>query len=121
MIRSLDEIEFRRIASRAYADERRLRDALDIEVNGRSLSHALDAVPFDAAYLIDDSRWLTWSQNGADVAILNCSCGEIGCGGFIVHVASTADTVEWRSESPQFVGVFDRAEFEAALRKALAD
>lgn len=118
---SPDEIEFRRVAVGPYALGRQLRDALDIEVNGRSLSHALEGAPFDADFLLLESRWRSWSLNGARVAILTCGCGDPNCGALFIDVASNTDTIEWKSERLGFVYRFDRSEFETSLRVALTE
>jgi hypothetical protein len=116
---ALDEIEFRRVLAGPSADGRQVRDAIDIEINGRSLSHLLGAAPFD----VDDVRSLglarAWSQPGSNTPILNCPCGDIGCGGFTVDVEVEGETVTWRGarleRSLSFAGPALRASLQAAL------
>lgn len=121
MRRDLDEIEFRRILASPLADGRQVRDAIDIEINGRSLSRLLEAAPFD----IDDVRSLglarAWSQPGSNTPIFNCHCGDIDCGGFVVDIEVEGETVTWSGPKLERSLSFARAEMSTSLQAALAE
>ena len=114
-----DEIEFRRVLAAPYPKGGGLRDVLDIEVNGRSLARALDAAPFDVDVIRSGNTTAAWSRTGGVVPILNCTCGDIDCGGFYVDVVADDRTIMWIGAALERSLTFDRAEFESSLAAAL--
>lgn len=116
-----DEIEFRRVLAAPYPKGGGLRDALDIEVNGVSLARSLDAAPFDVDVLRSGNVSAAWSQTGSGVPILNCTCGDVECGGFYVDVVADDQTVTWIGPALERALAFDRAEFESSLADALRE
>ena len=117
----LDEIEFRRVLASPLANGRQVRDAIDIEINGRSLSHLLGAAPFD----VDDVRSLglarSWSQPGRNTPTFTCSCGDIDCGDFKVDVDVEGENVTWRRARLERTLSFARADLRASLQAASAE
>ena len=118
-MKATDEIEFRRVLAAPYANGRQLRDAVDIVVNGASLARTLDGSPFDVEQIHHDDLPSAWRTDG-HVAILNCGCGDVGCGDFVVNVRADATTIRWQMDHHGRSFAFDRAEFERSLRSALA-
>jgi hypothetical protein len=116
-----DEIEFRRVLAAPFPTSRNgaLRDAIDIYVNGRSLSRDADAAPFDVS---DVRSGLSerWSADGS-VAVFNCTCGDVGCGGFEAQVSATAREIRWRLLWIDSTLTFDRHDFIDSLRASLAE
>src|SRR5262245_61659941 len=112
-----DEIEFRRVRAPGYADRAERRDAVDVLVNGLSLSESLDSAPFGVRELEAMDATAAWEANGNYVPILNCVCGDVGCGGILVSVTTTETTVTWSGPTETYV--FDRARFGESLRAAL--
>jgi hypothetical protein len=117
--RDIDEIEFRRVLARPYANGRQRRDAVEIEVNGTSLSRTLDAAPFDVEQ-IRSLGPLAWSRAGNRVPVLNCGCGEMGCGGFLVDIQADDETVTWTISSPTRTMTFDIHAFRSSLDTAMS-
>ena len=118
--RGLDDIKFHRVDAEAYANGKTLRDAVDIEINGESLSLLMDGAPFDVQQVRTDLG-SAWGRSSQSVAILNCTCGEVACGGLFVEVVADAETVRWRGQHVDFSYAFDRSAFESSLRAALRD
>lgn len=116
-----DEIDFRRVLAAPYGDGKGLRDALDVEVNGVSLSQSLDAAPFDIDVLRSDNRTANWSHTTKDVAVLNCTCGEVACGGIFVEVIADDETITWTGPAIGRTVTFDRSDFETSLTAAMSE
>jgi hypothetical protein len=119
-----DEIEFRRVLAESYPfGGRGFRDAIDIYVNGASLSRRLGAAPFDVDYVFADGLATRWATDGECVPIFNCLCGDVDCGGSYVNVVARSDRIEWRPawRAPHRTYVFDADEFNSSLGAALGD
>jgi hypothetical protein len=119
-----DEIEFRRILAEPFPfGGRHLRDALDIYVNGASLSRQLGAAPFDIAHIYDRDLVRRWQTGGELVPIFNCVCGDADCGGFDVKVVAVARHLEWhpRWGDSYRVYAFELGEFRSSLRGVLSE
>ena len=114
-----DEIEFRRGLAAPFASGSRLRDAVDIEVNGESLSRLLDGAPLDVSDLVRGNLVAAWSRNRAHVAIMNCKCGDVECGGYIVDVTATDREVTWTGPCLPRPFRFDRDALLHSLAAAL--
>ena len=116
-----DEIEFRRVLAAPFATSRSgaLRDAIDICVNGRSLSHDAEAAPFDVSD-VRSGLGERWSVDGS-AAVFNCTCGDVGCGGFAAEVSATANEIRWRLLWIDSTLTFDRDDFIGSLRASLAE
>lgn len=98
-----------------------MRDAIDIDVNGRSLSHQLEAAPLGVDEVRDLNLARAWVEPGHGVPILNCGCGDIDCGAFTVTVTAESGTVTWEGSSLDRALRFDRADLVASLDAALGD
>ena len=46
---------------------------------------------------VDSSSDLDWLCEEGRIAVLTCSCGEIGCGGVLADIEFTHETVTWRT------------------------
>ena len=115
----LDEVEFRRVQAAGYAGDLDPRDAVDIVVNGRSLSEALATAPFSLQELHSVDAVNAWRQHDNYAPILNCLCGDVGCGGVFAYITLSADTVGWTVLEETYV--FDGEQFWSSLRAALRD
>ena len=116
-----DEIEFRRVLAAPFATSRngQLRDVVDIYVNGRSLSYDAAAAPFDVSD-VRSGLAERWSVGGS-VAVFNCTCGDVGCGGFEAEVFATSSEIRWRLMWIDSTLTFDRDDFMGSLRASLAE
>jgi hypothetical protein len=94
----LDLVTFRRVLAEPYADDGWLRDAVDVEVNGVSVSRAHDSTPFGVDEIGHDDLARRWFEPGHDVPIVNCSCGIVACGAVFVDVGRAGGTVTWTGE-----------------------
>jgi hypothetical protein len=119
-VNATDEIEFRRVLAAPNANGRQLRDAVDIVVNGASLTRTLDGSPFDVEQIHQGDLPAAWSRTTGHVAILNCGCGDVGCGDFVVNVTADATTIRWHMDRHGRSFAFDRADFERSLRSAVS-
>lgn len=118
-VASHDEIVFRRILAEPYWSGRWLREALDIEINGVSLSRSLEKAPFDVDRLRSDDAVAAWSRTGHRVPVLDCSCGDVECGGLLIDVVADDDTIIWASPDLDRAFMFDRQEFESSLTEGM--
>ena len=62
-----------------YADNERTLVAVDIIVNGVSLSERLDSAPYDVDEVVELHLDRAWLSAGQDVPLFNCICGDPGC------------------------------------------
>jgi hypothetical protein len=97
-VKAADEIEFRRVLAAPYANGRQLRDAVDIVVNGASLARTLDGSPFDVEQIHHGDLPAAWSRTAGQVPVLNCGCGDVGCGDFVVNFTADANTIRWHMD-----------------------
>ena len=114
----LDEVEVRRVLAKPWPNMKGLRDALDIVVNGKSLSRLHGGAPFD----VDEARSsfvANWSRQGRTL-LLNCDCGTPECGGFEIEVEELSSAVRWKLLWSGEMIQFDKDQFETSVRDALA-
>jgi hypothetical protein len=70
----LDDIEFRRVLGAPFANGRKLRDAVEVIVNGARLSELLDGAPVDVVE-VRDGVGAAWLTGGRGVLVSRCGCG----------------------------------------------
>jgi hypothetical protein len=105
----------------SYESDSRQRDAIDLELDGSSLSGELDVAPYRVDEIVEQDLPRRWLKPGHGVPLFNCTCGIPECGGIDVDVAVAGNTVEWvLSRSGQRVR-FDRQAFYESLRRAMAN
>jgi hypothetical protein len=142
----VDVIGFER-ARVTYADAPG-NPAVRVLVNGTPLEHRFgldddgepDVAPLDEAwvrrrtgtiwsgqpYVVDPRRRHSEPDDGS-VPVLNCACGDFGCGGVSAFIERDGRVVRWRGFRPRGSHVtergftFDAAQYDAALTGLLAD
>jgi hypothetical protein len=119
-VERFDEVEFLRVLAAPFAEGTRLRDAVEVVINGERLSEVLGGVPLDVHEVRTElaSRWL-WG--GRDVPVGRCACGDVGCIRAEAGVVRRGSAVEWDLPSVRRRFVFDGEELERSLRLVLTD
>jgi hypothetical protein len=83
---------------------------------------------FIAAQMAMGDHWFgspstPWSNDDGRIAVLNCTCGDLGCGGVVARIAVDGESVTWSEfsnpRSSTFLPLgpfrFDRSEYSEAV------
>jgi hypothetical protein len=112
------EIEFMSTMAPALANRRRLREAIDVVVDGKSLSEALDLAPLDRV-TVQSMPQSQWFNDGPLIPVL-CPCGDAGCVDVATSVRRDGPLVSWTLPGGRTV-VFEVEAATRSLRRALSD
>ncbi|HEY3484640.1 MAG TPA: hypothetical protein VGK49_04610 [Ilumatobacteraceae bacterium] len=116
----MTRVEARRVLADDYADVRGERAAIDVFVNGESLSMRLDAAPYGPDEIVTLGLTRAWLAEGHDVPLFNCTCGDPGCAGTTVDVTVSGDSVTWSVPGLGRPLRFSRQELHRSLSAALS-
>ena len=115
----LDEVVARLVVAPPYANGRSTRLAVDVDADGHSLSTALDAAPFEVEEIRSLGLATRWLPTGNRVPLVNCECGDFGCGGIAVDVVADGPRVTWKDDRLPRDLTFDADTLRASVRTAL--
>ena len=71
------------------------RDAVDLFLDGESLSTQLDVAPYSLDEIAELDLARRWLKPGREVPVFNCLCGLPECGGIEADVSVAGDRVHW--------------------------
>jgi hypothetical protein len=95
------------------------RDALDLLLDGESLSEELDVAPYSADEIANLDLMRRWVKPGSAVPVFNCLCGIPECGGIDADVTVSGNTIQWRLSRSGRRVQFDRQSFYDTVSTAL--
>ena len=117
-MRHTSDMEFRPVIAPALANGKGLREAIDIVVDGESLSEALDVAPLDRVTVqaMPQSQWF----NDGELRPLLCQCGDPCCRDVATTVRRDGALASWTLPDDRTV-VFEVADAAESLRRALTN
>jgi len=116
-VRTPSVVEFKPILAPPLGNGRHERNAIDVIVDGRSLSAANDGAPLDRE-AVQSMPQAAWFDNGT-VVPMTCGCGDVGCADFRTEVRREGSLVTWTLWDSRRL-VFEAEAAQRSLRAALS-
>lgn len=117
-VRTISTVEFQPLVAPALANRRGTRQAIEVVVDGRPLSEALNASPLDRE-TVQSMPQAKWFGDG-ELWPLVCSCGDPHCADVATLVQRDGALVRWTLPNGRTI-IFEADSATESLRAALRE